>query len=337
MPASHLTSQTKAVGLVSGGLDSMLAIRMIQNLGCQVVGIFFCLPWGCDKLRHARAVAQHLKIPLRAEHLADDFIDMLRAPRFGRGAGLNPCVDCRIFMIKKAADYMRRIKADFVFTGEVVGQRPMSQLKKSLTLIDRHSGLNGRLLRPLSAGRLPPTIMETEGLIDRTALLDLAGRSRKKQYELAREWNAKGFAPPAGGCILTDRHFSRRLQDLFEHGYRNRQDLRLLTWGRHFRVDRQHKAVLGRDELENQRLIDHVTEGDHILDFTDHNGPTLILSGPHPSAKNLSLAAGLIQYHSRYRNNHPLAVTAIRTGYGPVPRNIIPDILPEERIEKMRI
>jgi len=327
----------KAVGLISGGLDSFLATRIVRDLGIQINGIFFCLPWGCTKLHYARAVAAAADVPLKIEQLGEDFMEMIRHPRFGRGAGINPCVDCHAFMIKKAAQFMRELNADFVFTGEVLGQRPMSQLKKSLFLIEQNSGLEGRLLRPLSAQLLPPTRMEEQGLIDRKKLLGICGRSRKQQLELARQWNAKGFSPPAGGCLLTDRNFSRRVLDLFQHGYRNHNDLKILQWGRHFRLDAQHKAILGRDEIENQRLIDHVTQGDHILDFTDRNGPTLILQGLQPSPALLSQAAGLIQWFSRYRDQNPKDVIAIQTGVQSHTQSIIPTTLVHETVEGWRI
>ncbi len=337
MTKSDHASPTKAVGLISGGLDSFLAARLIRNLGWKVHGLFFCLPFGCDKLHYARAVTKELNIPLEIEYLGDEFIRMIRHPQFGRGTGMNPCIDCHILMLKKAAAYMHRIQATFVFTGEVLGQRPMSQLKNSLSLVEKHSGLEGRLLRPLCAAWLPPTVMEELGMIDRRALLDISGRSRKKQYDLARQWDAKGFAPPAGGCSLTDRHFSRRLQDLLEHGYRTLNDLKMLRWGRHYRLDKEHKAVLGRDEFENQRLLDHVTKGDYVLDFVDENGPTLILNGPRADDTILSLAAGLIQYHSRYRDHLPLPVTAIRTGHGPTRIKVIPEIISEKKRQRMRL
>jgi len=333
MPNSRL----KAVGLISGGLDSFLAAKIVIDLGCQVNGIFFCLPWGCSKLRYARAVAEAVNIPLKVEHLGDDFIGMLRHPRFGRGAGMNPCVDCHIFMIKKAAEFMRELNADFAFTGEVLGQRPLSQLKSSLRLVELHSGLEGRLLRPLTAQFLPPTSMEQEGVIDRKKLFGISGRSRKQQFELAQKWGAQGFAPPAGGCLLTDRNFSRRLQDLLQYGYRNRNDLRLLQWGRHFRLDHGHKAILGRDERENQRLLDHVTEDDYILDFPDRNGPTLILQGPQPPHAILSLAAGLVQRYSRYRKQAPKEVLAMQTGHKPQPQSITPMTIDEVTVERLRI
>jgi len=318
-----MKNKTKAVGLLSGGLDSSLAAALMRHLGVKVYGMFFSLPWRCGKLRNAQTVAEKLGITLKVEACREDYIDMVRHARYGYGAGLNPCIDCHLFMIKKAAAYMREIGADFVFTGEILGQRPLSQLKQSLRIIDEQCGLSGRLLRPLSAKLLDATAVETEGLVDREKLLGLSGRSRKDQYKLAEELGLKGYAAPAGGCLLTEPNFGKRLKDLFDHGYRAWNDLVILEWGRHFRLDPQFKAIVGRDEKENTQLIAHAHPEDYILEMKVEPGPTVVLQSREAGAivneKILSRAAGLLKHFSRYRDQESATVIGWRT---PGPKEI---------------
>ncbi len=331
----------KAVGLVSGGLDSSLAAAVVRELGVEVYGMFFVLPWKCGKLDHARTVASGLGIPLKIEPCREDFIDMIRNARYGYGAGLNPCVDCHLFMIRKAAAYMRSLEADFVFTGEVLGQRPLSQLKNSLRIIDEQSGLQGRLLRPLSAKMLEPTIPEKEGLIDREKLYALSGRSRKEQFRMADALHVKGFAQPAGGCLLTEPHFGRRLKDLFQYGYRAWNDLIMLEWGRHFRITKDFKAIVGRDERENVELTAHAHPRDYILEITADPGPTVILQGidPHsePSEEVLATAAALLRRYSRNKDKNAASIFCHETAKPHEPRTVTARVLSDQDLDRMNI
>lgn len=327
----------KAVGLLSGGLDSTLAAKIIKDLGVEVHGVYFSMPWGCCHKARAQETADRLGIKFITLQLDERYLEMIKKPRYGYGTALNPCVDCRIHMFSRAARYMRAINADFIFTGEVLGQRPMSQLRQSLKRVEQGSGIEGRLLRPLCAQLLVPTIPEEQGLIDRNKLLRLSGRSRKEQIRLAREFEITDYPAPAGGCLLTDRHFARRMKDTLDHGYRNFRETIALQWGRHFRIKDRFKATLGRDEEENESLKRYAYKDDYIFTMVDKNGPTLILKGGTPTEDVLSIAAGLVQRFSKYRNAEPADIE-----YGPVhdknqALRIHAKILDEAQVEAMKI
>src|SRR3989338_5493822 len=203
--------RVKAVGLISGGLDSALAAKVIKDLGAEVYGVYFAMPWGCCDKGKAQSTADQLGINFIVLQLDERYLEMVRNPKHGYGSALNPCVDCRIHMFSRAGQYMRSIEADFIFTGEVLGQRPMSQMHKSMKWIEEGTGLVGRLVRPLCAQLLEPTIPEKEGLIDRTKMLKISGRSRAEQLQLAERHEIKDYSPTGGGCLLTDTHFANRM------------------------------------------------------------------------------------------------------------------------------
>jgi len=291
----------KAVGLFSGGLDSQLAAKVLQLQGVEVE-LLHCItdPERSDRARVERAAGQ-LGAPLKVLDISEEFFEVVRSPRFGYGSGMNPCVDCRILMLRKAKALMEEVGARFVFTGEVLGQRPMSQHRGALRLVERESGLEGLLLRPLSAKLLPPTIPEREGWVDRERLYDFSGRSRKPQMELARELGITDYPSPAGGCWLTDRTFSARLRDLFEHGGRlTGEQAVLLRVGRHFRISEGVKAIVGRNQRENAVLLEH-REGRWVVQVTDHPGPVVLLEG-EPSEEELLRAASIAVRYSDGRD-----------------------------------
>jgi tRNA-specific 2-thiouridylase len=263
--------QIKAVGMLSGGLDSRLAIRLIQQQGIQVVGLHFYTGF-CIANRNRRVgrvekpsarnealeAGAHLDVPVEVIDIAQEYISVVLNPHYGYGAGMNPCVDCRIFMLRRARTFMDEIGAHFVFTGEVLGQRPKSQHRQQLDIIERDAGLEGLLLRPLSAQLLPPTIPEQRGWVDRERLLAIDGRSRKQQIALAADLNIGDYPQPSGGCcLLPDPNFARRLRDFVDH-YSEKtltpEQMALLAVGRHFRLDEQVKVIVGRDEGENNYL-----------------------------------------------------------------------------------
>ncbi len=250
--------KTKAVGLLSGGLDSSLAVKLLVDQGVEVVAYNLRTPFctceakgGCG----AAATAARMGVELVTEFASDEYVEVVKRPRHGRGRALNPCVDCRIFILKRAKELMRRRGAAFCFTGEVLGQRPMSQHRRALALIEKEAGLEGKILRPLSAQLFKPTEAEREGLVDRAKLLDIRGRSRKKQITLAAELGVTDYPCPAGGCLLTDKNFAARLADAFAHGEDGLVDINLLKVGRHFRLPSGAKAVVGRNEGENKKLL----------------------------------------------------------------------------------
>ncbi len=304
---SNLTAR-KAVGLLSGGLDSTLAARIIHALGFEIHAVYFSQPWGCCNKIKAMETAEKLGIKFVALQLDERYLEVIKKPKHGYGSALNPCVDCRVHMFSRAQKYMVSIGADFVFTGEVLGQRPMSQMRRSMVTIEKESHLEGRLLRPLCAKLLEPTIPEQEGTIDREKLLNLSGRSRTEQIALAKEFGISDYLPPAGGCLLTDKNFAQRMKDSFQYGYRNFRETIALKWGRHFRISKDFKAVLGRDEEENTSLKAFAHPEDFIFELPDKRGPTLVLKGISPSDEILQMCAGLIQKFSRYKDSDSVAV-----------------------------
>ncbi|MCX6750308.1 MAG: hypothetical protein NTZ83_02540, partial [Candidatus Pacearchaeota archaeon] len=246
---------TKAIGLLSGGLDSTLAVKLMMNQGIEVTALNFITPFctctrkGC---RHeASRIAKEFVIKIKVISVKEDYIEMVRNPKHGYGKNMNPCIDCRILMLKKAKEYMKEISASFLFTGEVLGQRPMSQRKNAMKIIEKEAGLEGLILRPLSARFLEPTIPEREGLVNRERMLNIRGRWRKPQMELAEEFGIEDYQCPAGGCRLTDPQFAKRVKEAFEHDEDGIQDMNLLKYGRHFRLPSGAKVIVGRNEEEN--------------------------------------------------------------------------------------
>lgn len=308
MIKEEIKKQVKAVGMISGGLDSTLAAKIIKDLGVDVYGVYFSMPWGCCDKTMAIKAAQEIGIKFIVLQLDERYLQIVEKPKHGYGTALNPCVDCRIHMFKRAADYMRQINADFLFTGDVLGQRPMSQKRNSMKIIERESGLEGILLRPLSAQLLEETKVERDGLIDRKKLLNLVGRSRREQYALAEDLNVSSYNQPAGGCLLTDNNFAARMKDTFKYGYRNFRETIALKWGRHFRLDDKYKIILGRNSEENDALIRYAHIDDMILAPNEFDGATLILKGENPSEEILSICGGFIQWFSKHREQDPLTV-----------------------------
>ena len=271
--------ERKCVALISGGLDSALAAKLMLEQGIEVQGLYLSLSWGCCEKDKATAVAQQLSIPLMVLGVGDAYLDVIRHPKYGYGSGMNPCVDCRIYMFRIAKRYMEELGAGFVVTGEVIGQRPMSQMRRPLNLIEAESGLEGLLLRPLSAQLLEPTLPELLGVVDRQRLLRIAGRSRQEQLALAKEEGVAEYSTPAGGCLLTDEHFAKKTRDLFAHDERpTTKDMELLTIGRHFRISPHTKILLGRNALENLMLEGHAQDGYTCIRPT-FAGPSALVVG----------------------------------------------------------
>ena len=240
---------------MSGGLDSQLAIRVLQNAGAEVEAVCFSTPF--FDISAAKAAADALGVKLHVIDFTDDEISLIENPPHGFGGAMNPCIDCHALMIKRAGELMTKLGFDFVATGEVQGQRPMSQNKQSLGIVEKCSGLKGRLVRPMSAKLLEPTIPELEGKLDREKLLDISGRGRERQIALAAEFGIVDYPSPAGGCKLTEEGFCRKLKDLKEHeGLANRKLVELLLVGRRFRLPGGSSVILGRDKNENGILKD---------------------------------------------------------------------------------
>ena len=267
----------KAIALISGGLDSILAVRLIQKQGVTVVPLKFKIPFLHS---NKEKTCDNPEAGLRTVDLSDDFLKMLKNPEHGYGANINPCIDCKILMLRKAKELMPQFGARFIVTGEVLGQRPMSQNKQALDTIAKRSELEGLVVRPLSAKLLPETVPEKEGWIKRQNLLDFNGRSRRPQMELAKAFGIKDYAQPAGGCLLTDPEFTKRLKDLITHQDLNMQNVGLLKIGRHFRLTSKAKLVVGRNEGENERLVKFTQDEDYLfLPNEELAGPTALGRG----------------------------------------------------------
>ncbi len=268
-------SKPRAIVLLSGGLDSVLAATLLMRGGVEVVGITFVTPFfGSSKAEKAAAA---LSIELVLEDISEPHLEMLKNPRYGYGRNMNPCIDCHALMVREARRNLKDLNADFVATGEVLGERPKSQNRQALEIVASYSEVGDLLMRPLSGRLLPPTRPEIQGLIDREQLLDLQGRSRRRQMQLAREWGIGDYESPAGGCLLTDANIARRLQELMrvEPGF-DRLDAQLATVGRQFWIG-STLLVLGRRHDENERLKDISLPSDMLLRERDIPGPVALL------------------------------------------------------------
>jgi tRNA-uridine 2-sulfurtransferase len=289
----------KALGLLSGGLDSTLAVKLILNQGIAVEAMNFVTPFclcrkgGCG----ASEAAKTFKIPLKMISAGTDYLRIIRNPKFGYGKNLNPCVDCRIFMLKKAKKYAKSIDAKFIFTGEVVGQRPMSQHKQTLALIEKEARLQGKIVRPLSAKLLPETEAEKNGLIEKSALEDVSGRSRKRQLEMVKTFNIENYPCAGGGCLLTDKEFAKKLRDLFKHNKRvTLKEVNQLKLGRHFRFG-ENKIIVGRNQAENDALLKTRKKTEMQFEVPNCGSPISILKGPK-NKEAIKKAAELTAFHS---------------------------------------
>jgi tRNA U34 2-thiouridine synthase MnmA/TrmU len=285
----------KAIALFSGGLDSMLAAELVRRQNIDVLCLTYTTPF--FNAQKAQAASRQINLPLEVEDITTTHLKMLKSPRYGCGKNMNPCIDCHTLMLQIAGDKMKKGSFDFIITGEVLGQRPMSQNKQSLYVVAKNSGYPDYILRPLSAQLLEPIKAERENLIDRSKLLFIQGRGRKDQIKLAADFGIVKYAPPAGGCLLTDPMFTKRLRDLFSHQEdHDIHDLDLLKYGRHFRADDQGKIIVGRNNSDNENLRELSTDDDIVLFMADFPGPHVVI--PHGIIALLPFAAALCVRYS---------------------------------------
>ncbi len=287
-------SQAKGLGLVSGGLDSLLALLVLKKQGVHVDAVTFTTPFfGSERAKKAAEVAG---VKLLEKDITEEYFEMLGSPAHGYGRLMNPCIDCHALMLKKAWEIKEQKGFDFVFTGEVLGQRPMSQRYDALRLVEKAAGLKGRVLRPLCAKLLKETEPEILGHVDRGRLLDIQGRHRKRQLALAEEFGLDYIPSAAGGCLLTDQEFSARLKDLMEKGPAlTRSRALILRLGRHFRLPSGPRLVVGRNHEENERLAE-LREDETVLRPVNFPGPTALLSPGHNHGDLLVAAAAVAAY-----------------------------------------
>jgi len=319
-----MAQQRRALALISGGLDSLLAAKVVQDQGVHVEGINFYTGFCVEGHTHAirkkdrnRAkrnnalwVAEQLGIKLHIVDIIDEYKQIVFNPQYGYGANLNPCLDCKIFMVSKAREWIEQHNFDFVITGEVVGQRPKSQRKHTMPIVQHDSGIEDRLLRPLCARNLPETLPEREGWVDREKLHDFSGRSRKPQMALAAEFGLKDYAQPAGGCcFLTDRSYSVRLQDMWDaRGERQYEldDIILLKVGRHIRPAPHFKVIISREEGEGN-FMQGYRKLYPSLKTISHGGPFALLDGT-PTKEDIEFAARIIGRYGQGRHADEVAL-----------------------------
>lgn len=286
------SKKVKALGLCSGGLDSMLSALLLRKQGVDVQWITFETPFFSST--KAKEASKTTRIPLMVKNITSAYIEMLKNPRCGYGKNMNPCLDCHALMFNLAGSIMKEKGLDFLFSGEVLGQRPMSQTMNSLRYVEKQSGFDGYILRPLSAKRLPVTVPEQQGWINRDLLLDITGRSRKPQLKLAKEFGISKFPAPAGGCLLTDKGFASRLKDLFDHQdtYAERE-FYLLRHGRHLRLNLTTKIVVGRTEKDNENIKKFYDPNlDTMIKTKQIPGPIVLI--PNDSGRETRMLAASI-------------------------------------------
>jgi hypothetical protein len=293
----------KALSLFSGGLDSILATKLLQLQGIEMEGVCFISPFFGGK--RAAIAAENLKIPLHTIDIGEYLLPLLLSPPHGFGKGANPCIDCHILMVKKAASLIPKIGAHFLVSGEVLGERPKSQSRWALNVVNEGSGWGDYLLRPLTAKNLSPTFPEKRGWVKRDQLLGIKGRSRRIQLSMAESLGISDFPTPAGGCLLTDPVFSKRVKDLLARGKLNLNEIELLKIGRHFRLEKTAKLVVARNKEENRKILQLATPGDFFLEVVNFPGPVALLRGePHLILKAASVT-------SRY-SDAPLTRTKVK-------------------------
>jgi len=274
-----------AVALISSGLDSLLAARLIKDQGIDVRGVTFFFRWDplAERIKEGRIlkISRSIGIPIKIIDLSEDFMVVLKNPAHGFGSGVNPCIDCHLLMIQKAADIMKDLGGEFIITGEVVGQRPMSQSRSMLIHIEKVSGYRGRILRPLCAKLLPLTIPEERGWVDRERLLGITGRSRKVQLQIAKKIGIENYGTPAGGCILTDPGYSRRVKTFFNNVGKDSLDINemiLFRYGRHIWPESRLHVIVGRNEEENH-ILERFCGNRWVFSPEDGRGPVVLVNG----------------------------------------------------------
>jgi hypothetical protein len=309
-----MTEKRKAIALLSGGLDSRLAVKMMLDQGIEVEALnfvtVFCTCTAKSSCKsEARKAASDYGIPLKVLNATEEILEAIRDPRHGFGRGLNPCLDCRISMFRRAGKHMKATGADFLVTGEVWGERPMSQRPDALRIIEKESGLDGLIVRPLSAHLFDPTIPEREGWIDREKMMAIEGRSRKPQMQLAAEIGVNDYPCPAGGCLLCDKNFAGRLKSLLDDNPRPAiAEIQALRLGRLIYSSEGKRILIPRNEEETERLTSLARPGDLLMSAEGHMGPTTVIKGAEIGEATLREAAALTARYGQGREEENVTV-----------------------------
>ena len=297
---------TKALAMVSGGLDSILAAKLIKEQGIEVIGLCFRSYFFNEE--NAKRMCAQIDIPLEVVDFSKEHFEMVKNPKYGHGKNMNPCIDCHSMMMKYSGELLKKFNADFIITGEIVNQRPMSQNKRALDTVKKESGFSDKILRPLCAKALEPTKMELEGLVDREKLLEITGRTRTTQIQLAEEWGIKDYPSPAGGCKLTEPNYSVRLKDLIENVKDiDEKDLETLRVGRHFRRSKDCIVIATRTEIEGTQLKKLLKSDDMIFFPIQFVGAMVILRGK-AEQEDIELAAKIAARYSKGKNEETVEV-----------------------------
>lgn len=295
----------KAVSLLSGGLDSTLAAKIILEQGIEIEAINFRTPFGCCK-DDAHKIAHELGIRFTLLPVGMDYVEIVKNPKHGVGRGINPCVDCRSYMFHIAKRFMEEVDASFVISGEVLGQRPMSQRRDCFSTIEKEAGLEGLIVRPLSAKLLKPSLPEQEGIVNREGFYDIQGRSRSRLLELAERYGIKNPPTPSNGCALTEPEFAKKVKDLFQHSSNyERWEFEILKTGRYFRLDSKTRVILGRDERENEHLEHLHPTGTTLLTPVNFPGPSALLVGPSTPERREEASRLVLRYTKRPSEDTP--------------------------------
>jgi len=306
-----MTKKANALVLFSGGLDSQLVIKILQEQKIEIIALHFILPFGAGCCSDKKCIFNFSQVAGVKLELIDctqgknfqEYLEFVKKPKFGHGAGINPCIDCRIFILKKAKGLMEKLNYGFIATGEVLGERPMSQHLRALKLIEKETGLEDKILRPLSAKLFPETEAEKNGLVDRKKLYAISGRRRIPQMDLAKKYGLKNYPSPAGGCLLCEKEFTKRFKQMLENfNILDENNVELLKLGRHFWSDNS-LVIIGRNQEENQKLEKLARKNDILIELEDIPGPTVLIRGKKISEGTIGKAKDLIKKYSKKGKN----------------------------------
>lgn len=289
----------RALAMVSGGLDSILAAKLIKDQGIEVIGVCFKSYFFNEE--NAKRMTKQIGIKLEVVDFTNEHFKMVKNPKHGRGKNMNPCIDCHAMMMRYSGELLKKFNADFIITGEVLNQRPMSQNRSALDIVKKESGFSDKILRPLCAKNLRETQMEIEGLVDREKLLDISGRNRKVQMELAEKWGIRDYPSPAGGCKLTEPNYSIRLKEILDRKENvTEKDIELLRYGRHFVTENKTKILVSRTGEEGEKIKALLTTNDMVFLTSNFNGAIVIIpEGNNPSEEDITLACKIAVRYSK--------------------------------------
>ena len=324
----------RALAMVSGGLDSILAAKLIKEQGIEVIGICFRSYFFSEE--SAIKMTKQVDIPLVVVDFSPEHLDLVKNPKHGRGKNMNPCIDCHAMMMNYAGKLLEEYNADFIITGEVLNQRPMSQNRQALNIVKKESGFANKILRPLCAKNIEPTEMELNGLVDREQLLGISGRSRKPQMKLAEKWGITEYPSPAGGCKLTEPNYALRLKDLLDFKEEvEENELSLLRYGRHFRTEDNNKIIVARTKEESENIKKYVNSEYYSFHTTDFSGALVLLENKG-TERDIELAARISGRYSKGREERVLKVKYGQ--YGTKLENVI-EVSPinDEELDKYMI